>query len=441
MSYPFYDGQIKCPDMSAEYRPIDQITPYANNPRKHPQSQINKLKASLLHRGWSHALLVDDKGNLICGHGRLVAAEQLGATHVPVRNIGSTSEAERIAMIIADNKLAEEGQWSKELLRSELSGLIDLGYDVELTGFDTFEVDGLLSFGEEADEEDNVELPDEAIPPVSRIDDLWHFGDHRLIVGDARDRQICERLLAEEPVQLTLTDPPYGCAIEHNVSGNGRVKHKDFVMGAGEVSLPAFAMSLLRPAFKNIAALSAPGAIAFVFTDWRAAPHMLDAAQGVFHETKNMIVWVKSPGMGAFYRSAHELCYAFKVSPGAHISNIALGKRNRCNVWRYPSANCFRAGRLQDLADHPTVKNKNMFADAIRDCSRLNGIVFDPFAGSGTTALAAEMTSRRARLVELDPIYADVILRRAAEATGCEPLLDGTVPLSEVREARLGDAS
>lgn len=238
---------------------------------------------------------------------------------------------------------------------------------------------------------------------------------------------------------MVITDPPYGCAIANNVSGNGKVKHSNFVMGAGETSLPEFAMTLLRPAFKAMAAHCATGAIAYVFIDWRAAPHMLDAAQGVFHELKNMIVWIKNPGMGAFYRSAHELCYAFKVSPGTHVSNIALGKRSRSNVWRYPSANVFRAGRMQDLADHPTVKNKYMIRDAILDVSRPGESVLDPFAGSGTTGLACELAGRRARMVELDPVYADVILRRVAEATSCEPLLEGTTPLSEVAAARLGE--
>jgi len=145
--------------------------------------------------------------------------------------------------------------------------------------------------------------------------------------------------------------------------------------------------------------------------------------------------------MGGFYRSAHELCYVFKVSPGQHISNIALGQRNRSNVWRYPSANTFRAGRMQDLADHPTVKPKQMIADAILDCSRAGDIILDPFAGSGTTLVSCAMTGRRGRAIELDPVYADVILRRTAEATGCIPLLDGETPLSEVAAARSGEPS
>ncbi len=427
--------------LAVEYRPIDEIIPYAGNARVHSRRQIRKLQRSLRERDWTKALIIDANNNLICGHGMLEAARRNGETEVPVMSLGDMSEADRRAYIIADNKLADEGGWSKELLRSELSGLIELGYDVELTGFDTFEIDGILNFGEGDAAEDNVELPAENAVPICRAGDLWTIGEHRLVVGDARDPTVYARLLAGESVQMIAMDPPYGIRIKNNVSGNGKVKHGNFLVGAGEVPLPEFARTLLRPAFEASAAHCDPGAIAFVFMDWRGAPHMLSAAEGVFHEVKNMCVWVKNPGMGGFYRSAHELCYVFKVSPGRHVSNIALGQRNRSNIWNYPSANVFRAGRMQDLADHPTVKPKQMIADAILDCSRPGDIILDPFAGSGTILAACAMTGRRGRAIELDPKYADVILRRTAEATGCEPLLDGKTPLSEVAAARQGEVS
>lgn len=426
--------------LAVEYRPIDAITPYARNARKHSRAQIRKLQASLKAFGWTNPLLIDDAGNLVCGHGRLDAAVANGETNVPVISLGAMSDTDRRAYIIADNRLAEEASWSKELLRSELSGLIDLGYDVELTGFDTFEIDGILSFDEAGQdgEEDRVDLPDEDTVPTARIGDFWHIGDQRLAVGDSRDLDLVERLLDGNRVRLIQTDPPYGCRIAGNVSGNGKVQHGDFLMGAGETSLPEFAMTLLRPAFRAIAPHCHTGAIAFVWTDWRACPHMLDAARGVFHELKNQIVWAKDPGMGAFYRSAYELCLAFKVSPGTHTSNIALGRRNRSNLWRYPGANAFRKGRLQDLADHPTIKNRRMIADAILDVTKPGDSVFDGFCGSGTTLVAAAMTGRRGFGIELDPKYADVILRRASEETGCEPLLDGKFPLSQVTAERMG---
>lgn len=427
--------------LAVEYRPIAELIPYAHNARIHPRSQIRKLQRSLKKHGWTNPLIIDSNNNLICGHGRLEAAKRNGETEVPVISLGDMSEADRRAYIIADNKLASEAKWSQELLHSELSGLIELGYEVELTGFDTFEIDGILSIGEDTPDEDNVELPAKDAVPVTRTDDVWHIGGHILGVGDARDKRLIERVLQDGKIQLILVDPPYGCKIENNVSGNGKVKHSNFLVGSGEVSLPEFGRTLLRPAFKTMAAYCVPGALAFVFMDWRGAPHMLNAAEGVFDELKNMIVWVKSPGMGNFYRSAHELCYAFKVSPGTHINNVALGRRNRSNVWRYPGANTFSKDRMQDLADHPTCKNKRMIADAILDVTRRGDIVFDGFAGSGTTLVASEMTGRIGRAIELDPVYADVILRRTSEAAGCEPMLDGKIPFSEVAAMRAGDAS
>jgi len=424
-----------------ELRSIDSIIPYTNNPNRHTRRQIRKLMRSLEKFGWTNFIIIDSAGNLICGHGRIEAAKLLGETMVPVRVLDDMSEADRKAYIIADNQLAKEAQWSRRLLRSELSGLIELGYDLELTGFDTFEIDGILNFDADGDEgeEDRVDLTPICKMPVAQVGDLWVVGEHRLVIGDARDPLIVARVLAGELARAVVTDPPYGCRIENNVSGLGRVKHKDFVMGAEGHSLAEFATTLLRPAFETMAAHCHPGAIAFVFTDWRAAPHMIDAAEGVFLELKNWIVWVKNPGMGSFFRSAHEFCLAFKVSRGKHVSNIALGQRARSNVWRYPSASMFGASRMQDLADHPTVKNRFMIRDAVLDVTKPGDLVLDSFAGSGTTGVACEMAGRRAALIELDPTYGDVILRRLSEATGCEPLLDGIIPLSVVRGQRLGD--
>ena len=424
-----------------ELRTIDSIIPYANNPNRHTRRQIRKLMRSLEKFGWINFIIIDRAGNLICGHGRLEAAKLLGETRIPVRVLDDMSEADRKAYIIADNQLAREAQWSRRLLRSELCGLLELGYDIELTGFDTFEIDGILNFdaGGDQDEDDRVDLSPTSKIPVCRLDDCWTVGVHRLVIADCRQHDVVKRATGGEQVRAVNTDPPFGNLIENNVSGHGRVKHKNFVMGSGEVPLPEFAMTILRPAFEAMAAHCLPGAIAHVFSDWRAAPHMLNAAEGVFHEQKNWAVWAKNPGLGGFYRSAHEFCLIFKISPGRHVSNIALGQRNRSNLWRYPSASVFGADRLQDLADHPTVKNRFMIRDAILDVTRPGDLVLDSFAGSGTTGVACEMAGRRAALIELDPVFGDVILRRLAEATGCEPMLDGIMPLSVVRAQRLGE--
>lgn len=412
----------------------DTLVPYANNAREHPRSQQNKILASVKEFGFTNPILLDENNMVLAGHGRLLIAQKLGMVSVPTITIANMTEAEKRAYILADNAIASKAGWSKEMLRTELRGLLELGYDVELTGFDTLEIDTLISIGDEEPKEDLVELPAERDPAICRLGDLWHIGWHRLFVGDARTLESYERLMGDERADMIVSDPPYGCAIPGNVSRNRNAE--DFVMGCDGTG-PELSHGLLRPALKCMRVYARPGAIAFIFMDWRGLPALWEAAQGVFHEIKNLIVWSKTNASMGFYRSAHELIYAFKVSPGKHIDNFGL-RRHRTNVWVYPGANTFRRGRKEDLDAHPTVKNKAMIADAILDVSKPGGIVLDSFAGSGTTLVAAAMTNRRGFGIELDPKYADVILRRVSEAAGCEPLLNGTVPLSKVTAARMG---
>jgi DNA modification methylase len=427
------------PQLEISWVAPTSLTLYNRRARRHLKKKLAKLRRAIAEFGWTEPLIVDENGMVLCGAARLTIALEDGLELVPVVRIEHMSEAQKRAYILASNRLAVEAEWDPALLREELSGLIELGYDVELTGFDTPEIDMALSFDDGGTpEDDNVDLPDKAAKPVTRPGDLWDIGGHRALCADARDRGAFERLMGNERAQLVFTDPPYGCEIAGNVSGLGTVKHENFLMGAGEQSLPEFAQTLLRPAFRNIAAYAQTAAIAFICTDWRALPHMQDAAQGVFAELKNLIVFAKTnAGMGTFYRSAHELILAYKVSAGKHINNFGLGeRRHRSNLWTYAGANTFRKGRLEDLAEHSTVKPKRLVADALLDCSKPGGIVLDPFLGSGTTLVACAMTGRIGRGIEIDPKYMDVILRRVAEATGREPLLDGVRPFSEVKPER-----
>jgi DNA modification methylase len=427
------------PQLQISWVAPSSLTLYNRRARRHLKKKLTKLRRAIAEFGWTEPLIIDEIGMVRCGAARLTVAIEDGIDLVPVVRIEHMTEAQKRAYILASNRLAEEAHWDPALVREEFSGLIELGYDVELTAFDTVEIDMALSFDEgAASEDDSVELPDEAAKLVSRPGDLWHIAEQRALCGDARDRSAFERLMGDDRAQLVFTDPPYGCAIAGNVSGLGRVRHDDFLMGAGEQSLPEFAQTLLRPAFRNTAAYAQTAAIAFICTDWRALPHMQDAAQGLFAELKNLIVFAKTnAGMGTFYRSAHELILAYKVSAGKHINNFGLGeRRHRSNLWTYAGANTFRKGRLVDLAEHSTVKPKRLVADALLDCSKPGGIVLDPFLGSGTTLVACAMTGRIGRGIEIDPKYMDVILRRVAEATGREPLLDGVRPFSEVKAER-----
>ena len=411
-----------------------------HNARTHPKKQIEKLKAAIRNFGFRVPIIVSLENVICAGHGRRLAAVELGLPTVPVITINDMSDDDMRAFMHADNILADKAGYDRSILKSEIQYLADIGYQVEITGLDTIEIDTLLGIDASGDSpaDDIVSLPSTE-PPVTRVGDFWHIDSHRLLVGDARDPLMVEQLMGGERAELVFVDPPYGCAIENNVSGLGKVKHSNFVMGAGQESLPELAMTILRPAFRNIADHCKSGAIAFVCTDWRAAPHMLDAARGVFEEIKNWIIWVKTnASMGTFYRSQFEIILAFRVSAGKVINNFGLGEggRHRSNVWTYAGANAFRGGRSKDLAEHPTCKPRKLVADAILDCSRLNGIVLDVFAGSGTTLVAAAMTGRRGFGMEIDPKYADVILRRVAEETGETPLLNGQEPFDVVAASR-----
>ena len=428
------------PNLVVVYRSTASLTPYAGNPRTHSQKQIRQIAESLRKFGWTSPLLTGADGTVIAGHGRLEAAKLLGMSTVPTICLSGLTPTEQRAYLIADNRLAEAAGWDKQLLAIEFSALISEDFDLELTGFDTIEIDGLLSMGGELEQGEELELPAEDQLPVSRRGDLWINGGHRILCGDARDPLSYERLLGDERAQMVFTDPPYNVRIARNVSGLGKVKHREFEMGSGEMSSDQFKLDLLQPSFRQISAFSSRGAIAFVCMDWRHIREVLDAADGVFPELKNLIPWVKTnAGMGTFYRSQHELIFAFKISKGEHINNFGLGEkgRHRSNVWTYAGVNTFRRGRMEELTSHPTVKPLKMVADAILDCSKSYGIILDPFLGSGTTVVAAASVGRRGAGIELDPVFVDLCIRRLEQQTGKPTRLETGETFAEIRKHRL----
>jgi DNA modification methylase len=244
-------------------------------------------------------------------------------------------------------------------------------------------------------------------------------------------------LMGDDTVDLICTDPPYNVPIDGHVCGSGRIRHRDFAMGAGEMNKDQFTRFLvdtLGPA----AARCRDGAIAFVFMDWRHIREVLNAGEQVFSELKNLCVWNKTNGgMGTFYRSKHELVFIFKIGTAPHTNTFGLGEtgRYRTTVWDYAGVNTFRAGRLEELELHPTVKPVDLVSDAIKDCTRRGGIVLDPFGGSGTTLIAAQKSGRTARLIEFDPSYCDVIIRRFEAVTGSPAILAWTGQTFEERAA------
>ncbi len=400
---------------------VDHLSPYANNPRTHSKKQIQQIADSISAFGWTNPLLIDADGGVIAGHGRLEAARLLGLTEVPVLRLDHMSVAEKRAYVIADNKLAENAGWDDELLAIELQGLLDLDLDfnIELTGFEMGEIDVLLADDKPATPE-TVPRPDTDKPAVNRNGDLWLIGPHRLLCGDALDPASWAALMGKDKAQMIFTDPPYNVPISGHVSGLGKTQHREFAMASGEMSRAGFTEFLQR-SFRNLVDISEDGAIHFICMDWRHMREVLDAADGLYAELKNLCVWAKTnAGMGSFYRSQHELVFAFKNGTGRHINNFGLGEtgRHRSNLWTYAGANTFRAGRMDDLEAHPTVKPVDMIVDAIMDCSKRGGIIADAFAGSGSTLLAAAKTGRVGVGIEIDPHYADLTLHRLAEATG-----------------------
>jgi DNA modification methylase len=273
-------------------------------------------------------------------------------------------------------------------------------------------------------------------PAVTQTGDLWLLGKHRLLCGDARDKTAYDRLLEGAKAEFVFTDPPYNVAIDGNVCGLGRVRHREFAMAAGEMSEAEFT-AFLEAVFALLAENTVDGSIHQICMDWRHIWEMLGAGRTVYSELKNLCVWNKTnAGMGSFYRSKHELVFVWKSGTAAHINNFELGQhgRHRTNVWDYPGISTMRAGRMDELAMHPTVKPTALVADAIKDCSRRGGLVLDPFCGSGTILIAAERTGRKARALEIDSHYVDVAVRRWQAYAGKPAILAGSGNTFEATE-------
>jgi DNA modification methylase len=436
------------PDMQIETFAIETLRPYAGNARTHSNKQIRQIAKSIERFGFCNPILIDDQGQIIAGHGRVAAAKLLGIKEVPTVKLAHLSEVEKRAYILADNRLAEKAGWDREILAIELQALVSLDFEVELTGFETAEVDLIL---EEADEaaggtggREDESPTYGAGPAVTVPGDLWELGPHRLLCADARHPAAYVHLLDKAKAEFVFTDPPYNVPIDGHVCGLGRIRHADFAMGCGEMSAAEFT-GFLESVFALMADNTVDGSIHQICMDWRHMPEMLAAGNAVYLEFKNLCVWNKSnAGMGTFYRSKHELVFVWKSGTAPHINTFELGQygRSRSNVWEYAGVNSLKPGRLEELAMHPTVKPVALVADAIKDCSRRNGLVLDPFAGSGTVLIAAERTGRRARALEIDPHYVDVAVRRWENYTGKAAILAATgSTFEEITEKRSGHSA
>jgi DNA modification methylase len=417
--------RIEAPrEMTIEVVPICSLKPYKRNARAHSPNQILEIAGSMKKFGVTMPILVDRNGVIIAGHARLEALKLLGIKRVHVIRLENLTETQVRAYRLADNKLQDNSTWDIELLGIELRELMELDVDCDFSipGFETGEIDFLIQNLDEGRSDDSDEVPeiDENAPPITRAGDLLILGEHRLYCGDARKARSFARLMDNHKAEMVLIDPPFNVVINGNVSGLGRTKHREFAMASGEMSVAEF-IAFLEQVFRLLVAYSVDGSIHEVFMDWRHMHEILAAGQKAYTELKNLCVWVKdNGGMGSLFRSRHELVFVFKNGAAAHINNVELGKhgRNRTNVWSYPGVNGLRAGRMEELAMHPTVKPVALLADAIMDCTRRGDIVLDSFSGSGSSLIAAERVGRRGFLMEIDPTYVDVTINRYQKLTG-----------------------
>lgn len=414
------------------YRRLSDLKPDPGNPRTHPKRQVGQLARNISSFGFVNPLLCDEAGEVIAGHGRLLAAKQLQMECVPVIVLTGLTQAQKKALRIADNKLALGSGWDVDLLKGHIMEIqqVDVEFDLDLTGFSIGEIDVILK--DPASSSDDETLPEPTSEPRCKVGDIWVLGPHRVGCGDCRDAAFLQRVVGDSArVDAAFLDPPYNVSIQKHA--NVRSRHREFAMASGEMSGLEF-VAFLKSTLGACAGASRDGAVHFVCMDWRHLTELHCAGDEVYGDLLNLCVWNKSnAGMGSLYRSKHELVLVYKVGETAHLNAVELGRhgRNRTNVWDYASVNT-GGTRASELEWHPTVKPVALVADAIKDVTRRGDLVLDAFLGSGTTLMACERTGRVCRGIEIDPAYVDIAIERWEAATGLKATLTQTSPRGEV---------
>ena len=400
---------------------IDEVVIPENLSKKHPKKQIKKLVRAIIKFGYANPIIITDDMVLISGYGRILAAQELGMTEIPAVVLSNVTETDANALRLLDNRLAEDSEWDFSVLKSEIEKLLKLDFELEDVGFEPLDYDKLLYEEQEEKtthekEQDDASWLDANIPAIIKSGDLYRLGDHFVYCGDSLCKQSYEIVMQGETAQIVVTDPPYNCKIKGFVCNT---RHKEFAMASGEMSNEQFA-GFLNTILKNLHNFSSDGSLHYIFIDWRGINTLLTEGLKTYSELLNILVWNKGVGgQGALYRSQHELIPVFKKK-GKHQNNIKLGKygRYRTNILDYPGVRATNPASLELLKLHPTVKSVPLIHDLILDTSSQNDIVLDCFGGSGSTLIAAERCKRRARLIEIDPHYCDVIIYRWQKETG-----------------------
>lgn len=414
------------PDLRIDYRPVETLIPYAKNARTHSPEQIEQIAASIREFSWTNPILIDPDGGIIAGHGRLMAAQKLGMADVPCIVIAGLTEAQRRALVIADNRLAENAGWDLDLLRSEIGALQDADFDVSLLGWDDDALAEIMVQGTEG-----LTDPDAAPPapkePVTRPGDLWILGAHRIVCGDSTDAAVVQRVLDGVQPHLMVTDPPYG------VNYDASWREKAGLTGEG--SAQGKVQNDDRADWREAWALF-PGTVAYI---WHGALHALTVAESLDaarFKVRAQIVWVKTRGVisrGHYHWQHEPAFYAEKQDPAD--GSFSIDHDGLTYAVRPGKAANWRGGRkqttvwfiehLKSETGHSTQKPVECMRRPIENNSSPGQAVYEPFSGSGTTIIAAETTGRACHAVELDPAYVDVAVLRWQAFTGQKAVLDG----------------
>jgi DNA modification methylase len=409
---------------------VEKLIPYARNARTHSDEQIAQVAASIVEFGWTSPILVGGDGVIIAGHARLLAARKLKMTEVPVIVLGHLSEAQRRALVLADNKLALNAGWDEEMLRIELQDLEVNGFNLDLIGFSTEELETILADGEKTTEgqTDEDAVPEPQVAVVTAPGDVWIMGNHRLLCGDATALGDVEKVLAGGLADIVFCDPPYsvnyGATMKDKLRGTTHRKILNDNLGDG------FA-PFLYDACVNILAVT-KGAIYICMSSSE-----LHTLQTAFREAgghwSTFVIWAKNTftmGRSDYQRQYEPILYGWKEG----TDHFWCGARDQGDVW------FIKKPHVNDL--HPTMKPVELVERAIRNSSKGRDTVLDPFGGSGTTLIACEKSGRQARVIELDPKYCDVIICRHQEFSGTTATLeaDGRT-FADVAAERLGVAA
>ena len=417
-------------DLNVQQIELEQLVPYARNARTHSDSQVAQIAGSIAEFGFVNPVLVGDDNVIIAGHGRVMAAKKLGLQTVPTIKLDHLTENQRRALVIADNKIAENAGWDEELLRLELQNFADEDFDLDLLGFDDVELDDLLA----SLDDDEAAALDENIPevqenPVSRTGDVWIMGEHRLLCGDSTSEADMKKLMAGDLADMVFTDPPYN--VNYGDTAKDKLRSKGGAKAGRKImndNLGDDFEAFLTAACKNMLAHT-KGALYICMSSSE-----LDTLQSAFRNAggkwSTFIIWAKNTftlGRSDYQRQYEPILYGWKDGNDRYW----CGARDQGDVWFYNKP------QKNDL--HPTMKPVDLVVRGIKNSSKTLDIVLDPFGGSGSTLIAAEHTGRQARLIELDPKYVDVIVRRWQEMTGLQATLSGTdQEFKAVEKDRLG---